>query len=138
MFKLFRSIGSSIDLFNSARSGDCRRARKTIASGIKVDSTDSSGRTPLCLACKYARLEMIRLFLDFGANINSRDLEGRSPIFHAIYSRSDQAVQLLVDAGADLMTEDNVGYSPYRYAVSRTHIQVLDLLRVPDPAAKQG
>ena len=81
---------------------------------------------------------MIRLFLDFGANINSRDLEGRSPIFHAIYSRSDQAVQLLVDAGADLMTEDNVGYSPYRYAVSRTHIQVLSLLRVPEPAAKQG
>ena len=132
MFKLFRSSASSSDLFSSARSGDVKRARKTLNSGVEIDSRDATGRTPLCLACKYARLEVIKLFLKMGADVNARDQEGRSPLFHAIYSRSSEAVGLVVQAGADLNMQDNVGYSPYRYAVSRSHTQVLNLLRTPD------
>jgi ankyrin repeat protein len=128
MFKFFRSAHTSLDLFSSARSGDVRRARKTISAGVAVDTVDSTGRTPLCLASKYGRTEVMKLLLINGADVNHRDSEGRTPVYHAIYSRSNEAIRMVVEAGADLDITDAVGYSPHDYAVSRSQTEVLEAL----------
>ncbi|CAJ0553982.1 Ff.00g124940.m01.CDS01 [Fusarium sp. VM40] len=56
--------------------------------GMKIESRDESGRTPLMLAVERGHVAMVQLLLERGACINTPDSYRERPIFMAVYNRA--------------------------------------------------
>lgn len=68
--------------------------------GMKIESRDESGRTPLMLAVEWGHVAMVQLLLERGACINTPDSYWERPIFMAVYKGHEDVVQLLINGGA--------------------------------------
>lgn len=135
MLKIFQRKSYLHKLHAYSRRGDARAIRKLLSTGSHVDDLDATGRTALCIAAKYGKLEVMEVLIEAGANIDFMPNDGRAPIYQAIYSGSDEAVQLLVEKGANVDIRDAVGYTPYQYASGRGFVNLLGILKLPtDPA----
>ncbi|KAI1747462.1 hypothetical protein F4782DRAFT_543516 [Xylaria castorea] len=85
------------------RAGNSRvGARVLLDEGADVDLKDQKGETPLLLAARFGRLEIVQLLLDRGAKIDSQDNNNETPLFHAAGFESLKIVQLLLDRGAKI------------------------------------
>lgn len=49
--------------------------------GVKMDSIDKSGHTPLFFACQKGRKDIVDMLLKAGANKDYEDPNGRTPLF---------------------------------------------------------
>ncbi|KAG0137654.1 putative ankyrin repeat protein (4ank) [Tuber indicum] len=58
--------------------------RVLLECGIDPETRDNNGETPFSVACRYNRLDVVKLLLDDPrVNINSRDRTGRTGLSHA-------------------------------------------------------
>lgn len=77
-----------------------------------LDLPDDRGMTPLNIASKLGRDDIMQLLLHKGANIESGDDEtGRTPLHWAASAGNESAVQLLLDAGVDPLIKTVPVYS---------------------------
>jgi ankyrin repeat protein len=89
------------------------------------------GETPLHIAVRSGRGDVVSLLLDHGAEINAheagyQDVAGMTPL-HAAASRGDvELVKLLLDRGAAIDSEDSEGTTPLHLAL--VHHDVVELL----------
>jgi ankyrin repeat protein len=113
-------------------------AQNLLAEGADVDARTDRGITPLHLAAKAGRTQMVHLLLQAGAKV-SRDysapetpIDRKTPLHMAAKAGHTPVVQLLIDAGADCNepTVPTVGYekSPLHLAAVRGHIDVARVL----------
>ncbi|KAI8714627.1 hypothetical protein NCS52_01183000 [Fusarium sp. LHS14.1] len=87
--------------------------------GAAVEARDSSGQTPLLVACRNGQTEVERLLVEQGANVNARDEEGNTPLFwdcdsFAGYARGEPL--LLIKKGADVNAKTEHGNTPLHRA----------------------
>src|SRR5580693_9209455 len=120
MFKLFQRHSPQYDLFMSARRGDLKLARKSLDTGLLIDTLDGAGRTALCVAAKHGQPNIIRYLVERGADVNFILKDGRTALFHAIHSGDYDAIVALVQCGARLDVQDTAGYTPYSYAAEKS------------------
>ncbi len=64
-----------------------------------IESTDSFGRTPLCLALSVGHLVAVRAWVKLGSNVNHYG--DYSPLSCAVYSKNRELLKLLIDNGAN-------------------------------------
>jgi uncharacterized protein len=74
--------------------GDVESVRKFIEYGADVNEV-SNGMSPLMIAARYNKTEIIKLLLSKGANLKQKDENGFTALKHAELSNAKEAVELL-------------------------------------------
>lgn len=84
-------------LNNAILKGDIEVVKKFIEYGTDVNEK-SNGMSPLMIAARYNRVEIIKILLANGANLNLKDEKGFTALKHAELSNAKEAVQILKQA----------------------------------------
>ncbi|WP_348822146.1 ankyrin repeat domain-containing protein [Flavobacterium aestuarii] len=74
--------------------GDIEAVKKFIEYGADVNEV-SNGMSPLMIAARYNKVEIIKLLLSKGANLNKKDENGFTALKYAELSNATEAIQLL-------------------------------------------
>lgn len=81
-------------LCNAIIKGDMETVKKFVEYGSDVNE-NFNGITPLMLAARYNRVEIIKYLLDNGAKLNTMDEYGHSALYYAESSKSIDAIAVL-------------------------------------------
>lgn len=110
------SYGRSI-LHHASQSGHLDLVKHmTDSLDMDVNLQDSSGETPLALACATGRLEVAMHLLSKGASPSLRqEPDGTSALHRAANAPKPELIDLLIDAGADVAVSSKTG-SPLCWA----------------------
>ncbi|MFZ4779476.1 MAG: ankyrin repeat domain-containing protein [Terrimicrobiaceae bacterium] len=101
---------SIFDLINSK---DLNEIKLLLAAQPKlIESTDSTGNTPLSYACKIDSAEYASFFLDNGALVNVRNKAGMGPLHFACFNKNKPLVKKLLDKSANREADDSEGRTP--------------------------
>lgn len=77
-------------------------------------------RTPLCVACKYCRIDVVSLLLENGADPNISERASYTPLMWACVNANADMVSLLLRHGADRSVKENrYGYTALGIADER-------------------
>lgn len=77
--------------------GDIETVKKFVEYGADVNEL-SNGMTPLMIAARYNRVEIIKLLLANGAKLNTKDEKGFTALKYAELSSANEAIQFLKQA----------------------------------------
>ena len=89
-------------IHNAARSGNWNLVRALVKYGVvPVNSRDQYGFTPLHLASRYGRLNVVQELLRHGAHVNPRSLYGETPLHVAAIAKNSRIVHALIKAGTN-------------------------------------
>ncbi|VDN14144.1 unnamed protein product [Dibothriocephalus latus] len=84
--------------------------------------------TPLHVAAKWGKADMVKLLIDRGANVNARTRDDLTPMHCASRSGSIDIVQILLSAGADHTLKTRNGLSPIHMAAQGDYANIVKLL----------
>eukprot|EP00123_Amoebidium_parasiticum_P008238 comp18669_c0_seq1/m.20327 comp18669_c0_seq1/g.20327 ORF comp18669_c0_seq1/g.20327 comp18669_c0_seq1/m.20327 type:complete len:854 (-) comp18669_c0_seq1:232-2793(-) len=79
----------------AAAAGDVEALKKLHASGLKVNSADYDGRTPLHLAAAEGQMVAVEYLVSVGANLDAIDRWGLMPLQEALHNGHKDIAQLL-------------------------------------------
>ena len=82
--------------------------------GGLVNALNKARRTPLQLAAKANRADMIRLLARHRADLNTQDKKGRTPLHRATYEGCVEAAEALLEVGADPTVVNKRGKTAFR------------------------
>jgi len=109
---LFKRKENKDSIWTAAKTGDLDEIKKQLANGIKVDSRDAMGITPLSLAVLTGEIEVARFLISKGADVNARGNDGGTALQGAAYLGQSEAVKLLLAKGADPNLRNKRGETP--------------------------
>ncbi|KAF3074049.1 Ankyrin-3 [Trichoderma lentiforme] len=97
-----------------------------------IDAQDCNGETPLHIAARKGRINVINLLLEFKANIHSLSRTEETPLHIAV--AHPEAIEVLLKAGADPNSVDKEGRtpldseerSPFHYAIAKDHLATVE------------
>ncbi|RKS03322.1 ankyrin repeat domain-containing protein [Flavobacterium sp. 102] len=84
-------------LCNAIVKGDLAIVKKFIEYGSDVNES-MNGTTPLMLAARYNKVEIIKLLLENGAKLDTKDERGYTALKYAEFSNANEAIALLKQA----------------------------------------
>ena len=96
----------------------------------KANALDTKGRTPLALAVKEDREDLVDLLLSWQCNPNKPETErtAASPLFQAILADSPGVALRLADADANVDQANSSGLTPLMLACLRGDADIIELL----------
>jgi ankyrin repeat protein len=106
---------TQFSLHRAAQRGWCIFARLLIENKVPIDCSnpDYDDRTPLCVAAKEGRAEVVETLLKAGAARNHQNTKARdTPLGLAIRSGHESVVKVLLDAGASVHLRNAKGEAP--------------------------
>lgn len=77
---LGNSMHGARALIKAITAGNVRNVQRLIQSGVNLNVTTISGKTPLMLAAFTGYADIVQLLIDGGANIHARDREGNTAL----------------------------------------------------------
>jgi hypothetical protein len=93
-----------------------------------VRTKDSSGNTPLYVACKHGRFDVVVWLCEVGAREDTQNMNdtGRSPLYIVCFMGHFELAKWLFDVGAtaDIRRKVNTGETPMWAACSNGHLAV--------------
>jgi ankyrin repeat protein len=96
------------NLLDAVVMGDFARVSSLLAQDADVDARDEEHQeTPLILAAKFNRPDIVRLLVESKASLEAKDDQNRTPIFFATISSN--VFDVLLEAGANLQVTDAEG-----------------------------
>ncbi len=102
---------------------------RLLAAGAQVETTDSSGNSPLMRASYKGYADVMRLLISAGAQINRRDIRhGFTALMKAAVKGHLKAVNLLLERGARPNITDKAGRTALMMAAFRGHERVVKAL----------
>jgi ankyrin repeat protein len=87
-------IGAVTPLGFAISKGDLEAVKKFVEYGADINEL-SNGMSPLMIAARYNKVEIIKYLLSKGANLNKKDENGFTALKHAELSNANEAIQLL-------------------------------------------
>ncbi|KAJ7299080.1 hypothetical protein O6H91_10G055500 [Diphasiastrum complanatum] len=96
----------------AARQGNSKLICEYLNKGVRVDTADQFGWTPLHYAAFKGHVEVVKELLEHGANIESGDEEGHTPLHCAAEAGKEKVVQLLLKVGAKADAKTKRGVTP--------------------------
>lgn len=125
--RLLSSLSSkSRDLIAAAEKGSIQETKTVLTKGAYVDTRDSNGLTPLCLAVKNQNFGLAELFLTYKADVNKSAKSTRlSPLICAVQNGSLELINLLLDHGAKINQPCSERRTPLHLAVQGQNLAVV-------------
>lgn len=108
--------------------------------GASVDEENNDGITPLILASRKARPDLVKLLLEHGAEPSIRGAAGNTALIFACEgrhasdndptytSRMEECIRLLVGAGADINAANDLGETSLHWAATLLNERVAEVL----------
>lgn len=62
-----------------------------------INSKDSAGKTPLCIAVQTKKLDAVKFLVENGADLDIKDNEGNTPLDYAVKNKSEKIIKFLKD-----------------------------------------
>lgn len=115
-------------LIQSIRTDAISTVREALRSGCDVNSTDSSNRTALHVACAFGRLEIVKLLLSAGSHVDASSTSGKTALHEACIGGHCNVLKLLSSEVADLDAVDKKGMSAAHYCALNGEVDCLTLL----------
>lgn len=75
-----------------------------VKSGMKPDTSNESGTTPLIWASFNGNSEAVKILVEAGANVNAINRDGFTPLHAAVENENIQVIRYLLQNGANLKT----------------------------------
>lgn len=91
--------GKASPLAVAIAKGDVETVKKFVSYGIDINEK-SNNMTPLMLAARYNKVEIINLLLENGANVKTTNSKGFTALKYAQLSNAAEAVTVLTQAAA--------------------------------------
>jgi serine/threonine protein kinase len=108
--------------------GDTGAVDLFLASGMKPDVRDATGRTALMNAASRGSDNISRKLLSKGADVNAGDATGSTALMESALSGHKETTKVLLDNGADVNLTDNNGQTALIRAASRGHTEIVRML----------
>ena len=129
MFGLFKKNNMDKSFKRALRAGDFDEVRRlTNEKPQLLEETDEEGNTPLHIAIKNNREEVIELLLAQGVDIHKHNNTGSTPLHLAVKESDLQTVRMLLSQGADMHIPDDQGFFPIHIAVENRNVDMIKLL----------
>lgn len=96
--------------------------------GVRVNSSDTEGRTALHVAASQNDLDGVCRLIEWGAQINSRDHHNKTPLHYTSIAGHTEMSLFLLELGADLNAIDDREYTPVAHAEANDHFELMDRL----------
>jgi ankyrin repeat protein len=102
-----------------------------LAKGADPNVKDRFGRTPLCIAAKFGRTDVVKALLAKGADINMKDRHShnRTALILAVDNGHIDTVKALLAEGADLNARDKFGETALACAKRCGHMKIARSLK---------
>jgi ankyrin repeat protein/L-ascorbate metabolism protein UlaG (beta-lactamase superfamily) len=111
------TIPGGID--DAIRSGDVPSVRSLVEKNPEIlESKNEEGLTPLNLAAREGKTEVVKELLRLGADLTAGDFEESRPIHNAAVGGFVDTVDVLLAAGADVDARDRNEMTPLHFAAS--------------------
>jgi ankyrin repeat protein len=81
-----------------------------------VNMVNKDGQNCLHAAAEAYNMELMELFINYGADINAADIKGNTPLHAASFYKQPNSVELLIKAGAEVNPQNKYGDTPKHYA----------------------
>lgn len=116
--------------FGAVQNGNVKRIESFLRDGFDPNYNRYHGVTPLSLAVKYERLEVVQVLLLYHSNPNLADeTTGLTPLIHCILDDSPfELMTALIDGSADLDQKDSIGMSPLHHCVNEGKLEPFHFL----------
>jgi ankyrin repeat protein len=100
------------DIWTAAKNGNLAAVKTFLAKGIKINSPDPIGATPLSMAALTGEVETARFLINKGAEINVQHKDGATPLHFAAFFGETEVVELLLENNANINLQNNKGETP--------------------------
>jgi len=94
-----------------------------LKTGADVNRRSSafSGFTPLIVAIRNDKQDIVEVLIAAGADVNLKDVDGKTPLMHALAALEPNIglIEMLISQGADPRITDRYGYDAFVYARDR-------------------
>jgi hypothetical protein len=108
--------------------GDTGAVDLFLASGMKPDVRDATGRTALMNAASRGSNNISQKLLSKGADVNASDATGSTALMEAALGGHKETTKVLLDNGADVNRVDNNGQTALIRAASQGHTDIVRTL----------
>jgi ankyrin repeat protein len=132
-----------VSIHEAALNGQLNDVTALLKSGIRPDTLDQEGRTPLSYAAYNGNTEIMGLLIRNGADVNIADKYGRTALMMASSGPYPMAVKMLLDQKADpnlVDTEEH--FTALMYAAAEGQLECVRILLLykadPDMKDKDG
>ena len=118
---------SRLHFFSRYRSAEV--ALLLIQHGANLNKADTSGVTPLHLACNRAETGVVNSILGSDdSGVDSCDFRAMSPLHHAALSGDLGIIKVLIAHGANIFATNNRGETPLHLSSGENSIQAAKIL----------
>ena len=100
------------DIWMAAKKGNLDAVKSFLEKGIKVNSIDPSGVTPLSMAALTGEMETAKFLISKGADVNVQHKDGATPLHFAAFFGETGIVELLLENNADINSQNHKGQTP--------------------------
>ncbi len=115
------------DYIKAAATGDIRNLGRFVAAGMRPDTVDSDGNTPLLVASGRGELLSVKFLLDIGAAVDKRNRSGRTALIAAAEGGHLDVARMLLQQGALDRGPDGNGWTPLTVSAYRGHADLVRL-----------
>ena len=133
------------ELFSAIEQGDLNKCRQLFNEGLKVNSSDATGQTPLMVAARTNQIEIAQFLINSGADVNKSSMSGLTALHYSALEDFSHMARMLLDNNADVeatmrysSTDGNKtdeplvfeykGATPLFIAIEAGKLEVLDIL----------
>ena len=121
-----------MDMWEAAEAGQLKAVKKLVKKGKgHINDLNREGYTPLMLAAREGRTEVVRYLIKKGAHVDvvAGNVWGYTALMKAALKNRSEAVILLIKAGADLDLRNNEGDTALQVALGSGSSEAAALLK---------
>jgi len=107
----------------AVNSGYVEVAKYLLSKGANINAIECDN-TPLIIAARTNRLEIVRMLIDSGAAVDGLGSNGSTPLHHAAEQGHIEIVKLLIERGANINLTGGGNMTALHFAVNSGRIEV--------------
>lgn len=94
----------------------------------------------LITATSNRHVDVVKLFLEYGADVNHRYTQsgytGRTAIYDAARLNNTELIKIFLEAGADVLVKDRAGITPSAWARKHKNLEIAELLEAEEERSR--